>query len=54
MPIALDDFIFDEWQSGRRADVLGKMVADARGWEESPAKYDEVRERLIWDLRPPW
>jgi len=53
LPITLDDFIFNEWQGGRRADVLGKMVADARGWEESPAKYDELRERLIRDLRLP-
>lgn len=53
VPIALDGFIFEEWQSGRRADVLGKMVADAQGWEENPAKYDSVRERLIKDLELP-
>ena len=53
MPVALDDFVFNEWTSGRRADVLGKMIADARGWEENPSKFDEVRERLIRDLELP-
>lgn len=29
------------------------MVADVRGWKESPTKYDEVLERLTQGLRLP-
>lgn len=53
VPVALDGFMFNEWQSGRKADVLSKVVADARGWEESPTKYYEVREQIIQGLRLP-
>jgi len=50
-PVRLDDFIFEGWEHGRKADVLRKVIADARGWEQSNEIYDRVRTRLLRDLR---
>jgi hypothetical protein len=49
-PVTLDDYLFAEWQGVNRPLLLSKMIADARGWEENPARYDDVRERLIGSL----
>ncbi len=51
-PVRVDDFIFDEWQHERKADVVKKVIADARNWDKDPAVYAKVRDKLIKDLKP--
>ncbi len=50
-PVRVDDYIFDEWQHGRKADVISKVVADARSWNKAPREYTEIRDKLIKDLK---
>jgi DNA-binding response OmpR family regulator len=45
--VTLDDYIFN---CTRNSDLRDRMIADARGWQESPAKYDKMREKLIAGL----
>lgn len=48
-PLRLDDFLLQEWQHERKADVVRKVIADAREWKNERA-YMAVRDRLIRDL----
>jgi len=50
-PVRLDDYLFDGWEHERKADVVKKVVADARGWDSDPDVYAKVRDRLIRDLK---
>jgi hypothetical protein len=50
-PVRLDNYIIDEWEHERKADVVKKVIADARGWDKDAAKYNEVRDKLIKDLK---
>ncbi len=50
-PVRIDDYILDEWEHERKADVVRKVIADARCWDSDAAKYNEVRDRLIRDLK---
>lgn len=50
-PVRLDDYIFDGWEHERKADVVSKVIADARGWDEDPDIYARVRDKLIRDLK---
>lgn len=50
-PVRLDDFIFDGWRHARKADVVRKVVADARGWDLDASVYAAVLERLVRDIR---
>jgi hypothetical protein len=52
-PVRLDDYIFTRWEHERKLDVTNKVIADARGWDRDPAKYDEIIQRLIRDLGKP-
>lgn len=38
-PIRIDNFIFEEWEHERKADVLKKVVGDFEGWDQDAAKY---------------
>lgn len=51
-PVRVDDYIFDVWQHERKADVVKKVIADARNWDRDPAIYSKVRDKLIKDLKP--
>jgi hypothetical protein len=51
-PVRVDDYIFDEWQHERKADVVKKVIADARNWDKDQAVYAKVRDKLIKDLKP--
>lgn len=50
-PITIDDFIFDEWDHPRKADVLAKVVGDFRGWSHNADKYDKAFKRLLKTLK---
>ena len=45
VPITIDDYVFDGWNSRFRASVLDKHVGDFREWR-SPQKYATAFERL--------
>ncbi len=49
-PIKLDDYIFNEWNHPRRADVVSKVAGDFRDWTDKP-KYAAALNRLIASLR---
>jgi hypothetical protein len=51
-PVRLDDFVFEDWEHERKADVTKKVIADARGWDTDDAIYRKVRDKLIADLKP--
>jgi hypothetical protein len=40
-PITIDNYVFDEWDHPRRADVVSKVVGEFRGWE-NPATYSKA------------
>jgi uncharacterized protein YjbI with pentapeptide repeats len=51
LPIRIDDFVFEGWQNGRRADVVRKAVGDFTGWKHDSAKYRQSLGRLLRALR---
>lgn len=50
-PIRIDNYLFEEWEHPRKADVLAKVVGDFRGWNRSAAKYDEAFKKLVKALQ---
>lgn len=50
-PITIDDYIFDEWEHPRKADVLAKVVGDFKGWNRDADKYDAAFEKLLKALK---
>lgn len=50
-PVRLDDYVLSEWKHERRDDVVKKVIADARGWDENATIYNRVRDRLVKDLQ---
>ncbi|TAH48863.1 MAG: toll/interleukin-1 receptor domain-containing protein [Chloroflexota bacterium] len=50
-PIRIDDYLFDEWEHPRKADVLAKVVGDFRGWNRSAANYDAAFKKLLKALQ---
>lgn len=50
-PIAIDKYVFDEWDHPRRDDVLAKVVGDFIGWDTDAAKYDDSFKRLLVELQ---
>lgn len=50
-PVSIDDYIFDEWEHERKADVLSKVVGDFKGWNRSAKKYEAAFERLLKALQ---
>jgi hypothetical protein len=49
-PLRLDDYLFNEWNHYRKADVIAKNVGDFRRWHE-PERYKKSFERLLRDLK---
>lgn len=50
-PIRIDEYLFEEWEHPRKADVTAKVVGDFRGWESDPAIYQKALDRLLRDLK---
>ena len=50
LPIRLDDYILDGWDHPRKADVIQKVIGDARSWREHPEAYLALLTRLETDL----
>lgn len=46
-PIRIDDYVFEEWEHPRKADLLAKVVGDFTGWAGDAAKYKQSFKRLL-------
>jgi len=51
-PIRIDDYLFDEWDHPRKADVVSKVAGNFRGWD-SFATYQTAFSRLLDALNRP-
>jgi hypothetical protein len=51
-PIRIDDYLFDEWDHPRKADVVSKVIGDFRG-SENPATYSKAFPRFLDALNRP-
>ncbi len=51
IPLDLDGYVFDEWESGKKAMVTSRLVADFKGWESDNDKFEEQFERVVKALR---
>ena len=49
-PIRLDNYILNDWNHHRKADVVAKNVGDFRQWKE-PESYRKNLARLVRDLK---
>jgi len=45
-PIRIDDYLFDEWDHPRKADVVTKVAGDFRGWNNL-ATYSKAFPRFL-------
>jgi uncharacterized protein YjbI with pentapeptide repeats len=50
-PLRIDDYLFEQWEHPRKADVLAKVVGDFRGWDRGVKKYRLSFEKLLAALR---
>lgn len=50
LPIRVDDFVFQEWEHYRKADVVAKHIGDFCQWQDS-VHYRKALERLLRDLK---
>ena len=48
-PIRLDNFVFDIWESPRKADVTAKVIGDFRKWKDG-TEYAKSLQRLLANL----
>jgi TIR domain/Pentapeptide repeats (8 copies) len=46
IPIAIDNYVFEKWESPFRATILERHVGDFRSWED-PQEYTRALERLV-------
>ena len=51
IPLDLDRYLFEEWDSGLAAQVRRRLAADFTGWEADNAKYETELEKVVEALR---
>ena len=51
-PIRIDDYLFDEWDHPRKADVVSKVIGDFRG-SDNLATYSKAFPRFLDALNRP-
>ena len=51
IPLDLDGYLFNGWQSSRATDVRKRLAIDFNGWKESHTKCEEKIEEVIRALR---
>ena len=49
-PVRLDDFVLNEWDHPRQADVVAKVIGDATAWATDPDAYKAILDRITRDL----
>jgi hypothetical protein len=51
-PLRIDDYLFDQWDHPRKADVVSKVIGDFRGWKNL-ATYSKALPRFLDALNRP-
>lgn len=52
IPLNLDGFMFtDEWQSGKKRQVMSRLAGDFMEWEEDNTKFETEFEKVVKALR---
>ena len=51
-PVCLDNYVFDEWEHPRKADVTKRHTGDFREWKTNKKKYDLEFGKLLRALDP--
>jgi hypothetical protein len=51
-PVRIDNYLFDEWDHPRKADVVSKVIGDFRGWQKL-ATYQKAFPRFLDALNRP-
>lgn len=52
VPVRLDDYVLDEWDHSRAAEVRKKNIGDFCGWDKDDANYQRGMEQLLRALDP--
>ncbi len=50
IPITIDDFVFERWESGKKDSVLELSIGDFRNWRVK-GSYESSLEKLLTALR---
>ncbi len=51
IPLDLDGYMFEAWQSGKNRPVLSRLAADFKGWEEGDESFEQQFENVVKALR---
>jgi uncharacterized protein YjbI with pentapeptide repeats len=52
IPLNIDGYMFsDQWESGKKTQVLERLAADFTGWEKDNDKFEKQFERVVKALR---
>ena len=51
IPLNLDGYMFDGWESGKARQVQSRRAADFTGWETDNAKYEQEFEAVVKALQ---
>ena len=51
IPLDLDGYLFDEWDSGKARQVRTRLAIDFKGWEHDNAKFEERLGAVVKALR---
>ena len=51
-PIRIEDYLFDEWENPRKADVVSKVIGDSRG-SDNLATHQKAFPRFLAALNRP-
>ncbi|MDB4303391.1 toll/interleukin-1 receptor domain-containing protein [Desulfosarcina sp.] len=51
IPLNLDGYLFDGWESGKKDMVTNRLAADFTGWETDNDKFEEQFERVVKALQ---
>ena len=47
IPLALDDYMFDTWEDGKKDEVLSRSVAKFEGWKNDNDIFEKQFERVV-------
>lgn len=51
IPLNLDGYLFDGWESGMATQIRARLAADFTGWETDNGKFESEFEKLVKALR---